>query len=87
MILQKNKNFKDFLIFILAITFISTKTIKSYYMKRISLGLIDWQWKVEIELYMSPNILITGSNGFIAKNIINVLGTKYNIFKISKLQV
>lgn len=41
MILQKNKDFKDFLIFILAITFISKKTIKSYYMKRISLGLID----------------------------------------------
>ena len=40
--------------------------------------------KVEIELYMSPNILITGSNGFIAKNIINALGTKFNIFKISK---
>lgn len=33
---------------------------------------------------MSKNILITGSNGFIAKNIIEVLGRKYNFLPISR---
>ena len=38
---QKNKNIKDFIVLLAALLFISKKTIKSYYLKRISLGLVN----------------------------------------------
>ena len=38
---QKNKNIKDFIVLLAALLFVRKKTIKSYYLKRISLGLVN----------------------------------------------